>query len=69
MCDFKTRVSSCGHYKATLWKPCDEAKENQKPCDFSSSSEDSSTTGGLCYLSGCDGKPGGKREGPGKSYS
>lgn len=37
------------------------------PCDVPSSSEDSSTTGGMCYLSGCDRKPTGKREGPGKS--
>jgi hypothetical protein len=64
MCTFGIRVSSCGHYKATLKEPCDEAKENQTPCDIGSSSEDASTTGGL---SGCDKKPAGKREGPGTS--
>jgi hypothetical protein len=35
----------------------------------SSSSEDASTTGGLCYLPGCDKKPGIKREGPGMLFS
>ena len=68
MCEFKSRVSSCGHYKVTLWTACDDAKGKKKPCDYSSSSEDSSTTGGLCYLDGCDKKPSGKREGPGKSF-
>lgn len=67
MCEFKSRVRSCGHYKTTLWNPCDNAKRNKTPCDVPSSSEDSSTTGGMCYLSGCDRKPTGKREGPGKS--
>jgi hypothetical protein len=52
----------------TLWTACDDAKEKKKPCDYSSSSEDSSTTGGLCYLDGCDEEPSGKREGPGKSF-
>ena len=45
-----------------------DAKKKKKPCDYSSSSEDSSTTGGLCSLEGCDKKPGSKRDGPGKSY-
>lgn len=51
MCDFKSRVHSCGHYKTTLWNPCDNAKNDKTPCDVDSSSEDSSTTAGLCYLS------------------
>ena len=67
MCEFKSRVSSCGHYKTTLWNPCDDAKRNKTPCNVSNSSDGSSTTGGMCYLPGCDKKPGGKREGPGKS--
>jgi hypothetical protein len=68
MCDFKSRVSNCGHYTVTLWTVCDDAKKKKKPCDYSSSSEDSSTTGGLCSLEGCDKKPDSKRDGPGKSY-
>jgi len=65
MCEYKSRVSSCGHYKVTLWSACDDAKKIKTPCDYSTSSEDASTTGGLCYLDGCDNIPGGKREGPG----
>jgi len=67
MYTFRCRVSSCGHYKITLSNPCRDAKKNKKLCDIDNSSEDASTTGGLCYLSGCDKKPGGKRDGPGKS--
>lgn len=52
----------------TLWTVCDDAKEKKKPCDYSSSLEDSSTIGGLCYLEGCNEKPESKRDGPGKSY-
>lgn len=51
-----------------LWTSQNDAKESETPCDIDSSSEDASTTGGLCYLAGCDEIPGGKREGPGKSY-
>ncbi len=64
MCKYQTRVHSCGHYEKTLLQPCDDAKKAEKVC--SSGSEDSKTTGGLCYISGCDKKPGGRREGPGK---
>ncbi|ORX95373.1 hypothetical protein BCR34DRAFT_199168 [Clohesyomyces aquaticus] len=64
MCTFLTRVHSCGHYTKTLSKPCEDAKKSQKVC--SSGSEDSKTTGGLCYLGGCDMKPNVRREGPGK---
>ncbi|KAH8586150.1 hypothetical protein B0O99DRAFT_529274 [Bisporella sp. PMI_857] len=70
MCEFKSRVSSCGHYKTKLWNPCDNAKQNKTLCDVSSSSENSSTTRGMCYLNRCDRKPGKKREGPrGRSNS
>jgi hypothetical protein len=64
MCKFQTRVHSCGHYEKTLLQPCEDAKKAEEPC--SSGSEDSKTTGGLCYISGCDKKPGLCREGPGK---
>ncbi|KAF2191721.1 hypothetical protein K469DRAFT_555312 [Zopfia rhizophila CBS 207.26] len=63
MCTFLTRVHSCGHYVKTLSLPCDNAKKSKEVCD--SGSEDSKTTGGLCYLFGCDRKPGIRREGPG----
>ncbi|KAF2195588.1 hypothetical protein K469DRAFT_545995 [Zopfia rhizophila CBS 207.26] len=62
MCTFLTRIHSCGHYTKTLKAPCDNAKKSQEVCR--SGSEDSKTTGGLCYLSGCDKKPGICREGP-----
>lgn len=52
----------------TLWTACDDAKGKKKLCDYSSSLEDSSTTGGLYYLDGCDKKPSGKREGPSKLF-
>lgn len=29
MCTFKIRVGSCGHYRTTLWNPCDNAKSNK----------------------------------------
>jgi hypothetical protein len=64
MCEFLTRVHSCGHYEKSLKTPCATAKKDKSPC--SSGSEDSKTTGGLCYISGCDKKPGTVREGPGK---
>jgi len=66
MCTWLTRVHSCGHYTKTLQAPCEEASKAKKVCD--SGSEDSKTTGGLCYLPGCDKKPGIRREGPGKTY-
>jgi uncharacterized protein with von Willebrand factor type A (vWA) domain len=64
MCKYLTRVHSCGHYTKTLEELCKEAKKAKKVCD--SGSEESKTTGGLCYLPGCDKKPGIRREGPGK---
>lgn len=64
MCLYLTRVHSCGHYIKSLQEACNEAKNAKKVCD--GGSEDSKTTGGLCYLPGCDKKPGIRREGPGK---
>ncbi|PGG95928.1 hypothetical protein AJ80_09895 [Polytolypa hystricis UAMH7299] len=62
MCEFQTRVHSCGHYAKTLLEPCKEAKKSKVPCE--TGSEDSKTTGGLCYLPGCDRLPRHRREGP-----
>jgi hypothetical protein len=66
MCTFTCRVSRCGHYTKTLWNPYDEAKKAKKVCD--SGSENLSTTGGFCYLDGCDRKAGGLRDSLSKSY-
>lgn len=66
MCKWLTRVHSCGHYTKTIQEPCNDAKKIKKVCDYGS--EESKTTGGLCYLPGCDKKPGVRREGPGKRY-
>ncbi|KAI3335908.1 hypothetical protein F4824DRAFT_136429 [Ustulina deusta] len=62
MCIFTIRVHTCGHWKKSLKNPCDDAKEKKKVCD--SGSEDSKTTGMLCYEDGCDKEPGGRRDGP-----
>ncbi|KAF2788694.1 hypothetical protein K505DRAFT_328766 [Melanomma pulvis-pyrius CBS 109.77] len=64
MCTFRTRVHRCGHYTKTLKSPCEDSKKSQDVC--TSGSEDSQTTGGWCYLDGCDMKPNVLREGPGK---
>lgn len=55
-------VCFCGYYMKTLLWPCDPARKSQEVC--SSGSEDSKSTGGLCYLSGCDRKARPRREGP-----
>jgi len=65
MCLFQTRVSRCGHYTKILVNPCKEAKEKEEVCE--SGSEDSSTTGGFCFIEGCDKKPGLIRDGPSQS--
>ncbi|KAK4131104.1 hypothetical protein BT67DRAFT_409634 [Trichocladium antarcticum] len=63
MCTFTLRVYSCGHYKKSLSKPCNDAKEKEEACD--SGSDVSSTTGTFCYFTAWDGEAGGAREGPG----
>ncbi|KAF2785786.1 hypothetical protein K505DRAFT_261337, partial [Melanomma pulvis-pyrius CBS 109.77] len=50
-------------YTKTLSMPCNNARRSQNVCE--SGSEDSKTTGGLCFISGCDKRPGIHREGPG----
>ncbi|KAI3342006.1 hypothetical protein F4824DRAFT_271105 [Ustulina deusta] len=67
MCIFTIRVHTCGHWRKSLKNPCDDAKEKKEVCD--SGSEDSKTTGMLCYEDGCDKEPGGRRDGPGKAHS
>jgi hypothetical protein len=65
MCQFETRTYRCGHYQKALTSVCPKAKKETKICE-----EDIavvSTTTGNCYLDGCDKKPQGIREGPGKS--
>lgn len=63
MCTYLTRVSRCGHYSKELDVPCKKAKKDKEPCDTESGT--AATTGGECYISGCDKKPNPKREGPG----
>lgn len=63
MCTFTTRVSRCGHYTKSLSTPCSDAKKKKEVCD--GGSEVSSTTGGWCFLGGCDKEPNMMRDGPG----
>jgi hypothetical protein len=67
MYTFRCYVNSCRHYKTTLLNPYKDVKKNKKLYNIDSSLEDASTIGGLCYLSRCDKKPNGKRNGLDKS--
>ncbi|CAG9945588.1 unnamed protein product [Clonostachys rosea f. rosea IK726] len=63
MCTFTERVSRCGHYTKTLSTACASAKAKKEAYD--SDSGTSSTTGGWCYLFGCNKQAGVRRDGPG----
>jgi hypothetical protein len=67
MCTFTERVSRCGHYTKTLSTACASAKAKKEAYD--SDSGTSSTTGGWCYLFGCNKQAGVRRDGPGKLFS
>jgi hypothetical protein len=64
MCSFSIRVYACGHYRKILNSPCNDAKQQTRVCEPKKTEDNSATS--ECGISGCDRKPGEKREGPGE---
>jgi hypothetical protein len=76
MCKYLDRVHKCGHYKRSVWDPCDAAKKVKSLCDppeekrkkiAEGTSNTSVKTETWCGLDGCSKRPAVKRDGPGNA--